>query len=238
MKKLRILSVLLLTTGMLFYNVSTVLAFPPFPSSFFGTVKLDGANVPAGTQVSAFINGVQYASSPYNLYDGNTVYSLNVPGDDPSTPDVIEGGATGDSVFFYIGSTKADQTAPWGPGTNVNLNLTATPGYNLSVNKTGTGSGTISSLPAGIDCGPSCSADFPKNTSVNLTATAAAGSTFTSWSGACSGSSTCTVFMDDAKSATATFTINTYLLSVSKNGLGTITSDTGGIDCGLTCLAS
>ncbi|MFN2590153.1 MAG: hypothetical protein ABR518_05240 [Actinomycetota bacterium] len=41
---------------------------------------------------------------------------------------------------------------------------------------------------------------------MTLTATAASGSTFTGWSGACSGTAaTCTVTMDAAKTATATF---------------------------------
>ena len=40
---------------------------------------------------------------------------------------------------------------------------------------------------------------------MTLTATAAAGSTFAGWSGACSGSGACTVAMDAAKTATATF---------------------------------
>jgi uncharacterized repeat protein (TIGR02543 family) len=240
MKRFHIPIVILLISGVLFLNVSTVRALPPLPSSFYGTVKLGGANVPAGTTVYAFINGVQYASSPYYVYNGDTVYSLNVPGDDLTTPDIIEGGVSGDTVVFYIGSTKANQTAPWVASTNVNLDLTATPGITLNVNKTGSGSGTVSSSPAGIDCGSICSADFPKNTSVSLTATAATGSTFTGWSGACSGNAACTLVMDDAKSVTASFTLNTYLLTVSKTGTGsgTVSSMPPGIDCGSTCSAS
>jgi uncharacterized repeat protein (TIGR02543 family) len=240
MKRFHIPIVILLISGVLFLNVSTVRALPPLPSSFYGTVKLGGANVPAGTTVYAFINGVQYASSPYYVYNGDTVYSLNVPGDDLTTPDIIEGGVSGDTVVFYIGSTKANQTAPWVASTNVNLDLTATPGITLNVNKTGSGSGTVSSSPAGIDCGSICSADFPKNTSVSLTATAATGSTFTGWSGACSGNAACTLVMDDAKSVTASFTLNTYLLTISKIGTGggSVTSAPAGIDCGATCSAS
>jgi uncharacterized repeat protein (TIGR02543 family) len=207
MKKLRIIFVLLITTGMLLLDISTALAVPPFPASFYGTVKLDGANVPAGTQVYAFINNIQYGSSPYMLYNGDTVYSLNVPGDDISTPGVIEGGTTGDTVVFRVGSSRADQTVPWQAGTNTNLNLTATTGYNLSINRTGTGSGTV-----------------------------ALGSTFTGWSGACAGTSNaCLVIMDSAKSVTANFTINTYALTVDKAGSGTVTSSPVGIDCGSTC---
>jgi hypothetical protein len=81
---------------------------------------------------------------------------------------------------------------PPGPGT-------------LTVDKAGTGSGVVVSSPAGIDCGSTCTRDFTHGTAVTLTATAAAGSTFAGWSGACSGAGACTLAMDAAKTATATF---------------------------------
>jgi hypothetical protein len=56
--------------------------------------------------------------------------------------------------------------------------------YTLSVSKTGTGSGTVTSSPAGITCGPVCSAIFLANTDVALNASPSPGSTFTGWSGA------------------------------------------------------
>ncbi|HRY18212.1 MAG TPA: S8 family serine peptidase [Candidatus Competibacteraceae bacterium] len=77
--------------------------------------------------------------------------------------------------------------------------------YALMVNKAGTGSGTVSSTPAGIDCGSQCRASFAAGTAVHLIAAPNAGSTFTGWSGACSGTSACTVIMDAAYSVTGTF---------------------------------
>jgi hypothetical protein len=77
--------------------------------------------------------------------------------------------------------------------------------YTLTVSKTGAGAGSITSIPAGIDCGAACSADFTEGTVVTLTATADAASTFTGWSGACTGSGTCVVTMDAAKQVTANF---------------------------------
>ncbi len=80
--------------------------------------------------------------------------------------------------------------------------------YSLSVGRSGTGSGTVSSSPAGINCGSTCSATFNSGTSVTLTATATSG-TFTGWSGDCYGSSpTCTLSMNANKSSTAIFTAN------------------------------
>ncbi|MBI3042925.1 MAG: fibronectin type III domain-containing protein [Betaproteobacteria bacterium] len=81
------------------------------------------------------------------------------------------------------------------------------PSFDLTVSKTGTGSGTVTSSPAGIDCGATCSANFGINTTVTLTATPDAGSTFTGWSGACTGTGGCMVKTDAAKSVTADFTV-------------------------------
>lgn len=77
---------------------------------------------------------------------------------------------------------------------------------NLSVAKAGTGSGTVTSGDGLINCGIDCSETYYSNTTVTLTATPDVGSTFTGWSGACSGTGTCTVTMDADKTVTATFT--------------------------------
>jgi Fe-S cluster biogenesis protein NfuA/uncharacterized protein (DUF2141 family) len=116
--------------------------------------------------------------------------------------------------------------------------------YGLTVTKGGTGSGTVTSSPAGIACGMMCSASYSYNSSVTLTAAPATGSTFTGWSGACTGTGTCTISMTAAQSVTATFAnvpvSSTYVLSVSKNGLGTgiVASNPAGINCGAGCSAS
>jgi len=55
------------------------------------------------------------------------------------------------------------------------------PQYGLQVNKAGTGSGRVTSSPAGIDCGPKCSALFPDETVVRLTPAADPGSAFVGW---------------------------------------------------------
>ncbi len=81
----------------------------------------------------------------------------------------------------------------------------AVPALALTVGKAGTGSGTVTSSPAGINCGATCSANFGKSNPITLTATPDAGSALTSWSGACTGSGGCTVTMDAAKSVTANF---------------------------------
>jgi hypothetical protein len=121
-------------------------------------------------------------------------------------------------------------------------------GEPLTVTKAGTGSGGVTSSPAGINCGATCSHTFDDNASVTLTASADAGSTFSGWSGeGCSGTGTCTVTMNQARNVTATFTLNpppvqpppSYTLTVTKAGSGTggVTSSPAGINCGATCSA-
>jgi Divergent InlB B-repeat domain len=79
--------------------------------------------------------------------------------------------------------------------------------YLLTVAKTGTGSGTVTSTPAGISCGGTCAAAYDHGQSVMLNAAPAAGSTFTGWSGACSGTAACTVDMTAARNVGAGFAV-------------------------------
>jgi hypothetical protein len=80
----------------------------------------------------------------------------------------------------------------------------------LDVVANGTGTGSVTSTPSGIDCGATCSAGFDYNTSVTLTATPDADSTFVGWSGDCTGTGACIVTLDQARSVTATFTVSAH----------------------------
>ena len=77
--------------------------------------------------------------------------------------------------------------------------------YVLSVSRQGTGSGTVTSTPAGINCGSTCSSAYASGTQVTLVAQAASGSTFTGWGGACAGTGNCVVSMSAARSVVANF---------------------------------
>ncbi len=70
----------------------------------------------------------------------------------------------------------------------------------------GTGTGTITSDPAGIACGATCSANFAHGTNVTVTATPAPGSAFAGWSAACSGPDpSCIVAMTAVRGVVAIF---------------------------------
>jgi hypothetical protein len=78
--------------------------------------------------------------------------------------------------------------------------------YLLAVSKSGSGSGTVTSVPAGISCGADCSQSYTRGTSVTLTAAPASGSSFASWTGCASTSgAACTVAMTAARTVTAKF---------------------------------
>jgi hypothetical protein len=114
---------------------------------------------------------------------------------------------------------------------------TPKPPKTLTVSRAGNGTGTVASSPAGIDCGATCSHAYADSTDVTLTATPSADSNFNGWSGACTGTGSCHVTMDQARSVTATFVKKTFPLTVSKlgGGSGKVTSTPAGINCGADC---
>lgn len=124
-------------------------------------------------------------------------------------------------------------------------NVTVVSRKQLSVQLGGTGTGAVASVPAGIACGTTCSASFAPGTSVVLTATAAAGSSFTGWSAPCAGSSApaCTVSMSEARTVTATFTAAapsgfTLTLAKAGTGTGTVTGPAAVSACQQSCTPS
>jgi phospholipase C len=113
----------------------------------------------------------------------------------------------------------------------------------LTVTLSGNGKGSVASNPAGISCGPTCSASFSSGTQVTLTATAATSSHFVGWSGGCSGNQlTCTLTLGASQQVTAIFntTQNGPVLTVTLagTGMGTVASNPAGISCEPTCSAS
>jgi hypothetical protein len=110
--------------------------------------------------------------------------------------------------------------------------------FPLTVLKAGTGTGTVTSTPAGIDCGADCSESYAQGSVITLTATPTAGSTFTGWSGACTGTGSCVVTMNGSQSVTATFDTQTFALTVTVEGNGGVSSSPAGIACPDVCTAS
>ena len=115
----------------------------------------------------------------------------------------------------------------------------STVNFPLTVTRAGAGTGTVTSAPAGISCGTDCAESYAQYTAVTLTAAAGSGSLFSGWSGACTGTGSCSVTMSAARNVTATFALaRTLTVAKAGTGAGTVTSAPAGINCGSTCAAS
>ncbi len=80
--------------------------------------------------------------------------------------------------------------------------------YTLTVLKAGSGTGTVTSSPAGINCGSDCSEPYNQGAKITLKVKADPGSTFKGWSGGCTGtSSSCKLTMTSDQTVTATFAL-------------------------------
>ena len=90
--------------------------------------------------------------------------------------------------------------------------------FSVTVNKSGAGGGTIASSAAGIDCGTTCTGQFPQGSTVNLTAAPNPQSVFAGWSGDCAGTGSCS--LTNNATVTATFNITPTSSSPIENGGG------------------
>jgi len=125
--------------------------------------------------------------------------------------------------------------------TTVTATFDSAPPPTLTVTPAGAGTGSVTSAPAGVDCGATCAFSFPYGTSATLTATPAAGSVFSGWSGGgCSGTGTCTLTLNANTTVTATFGLAPSTLTITRagTGTGTVTSAPVGVNCGATCASS
>lgn len=164
--------------------------------------------------------------------------TVTIPAGQPSksvTIHLLDDAVAEGSETFSLTLSSPDN-AVLGPISSATVTITdGEPTETATVTLAGTGSGTVSSDPVGIDCPSDCDEDFGAGMVVTLTATANVDSSFTGWSGACTGTGDCVLTMDAAQNVTATFTLNTYLLTVSTDGTGSGTVSGTGISCGADC---
>lgn len=116
------------------------------------------------------------------------------------------------------------------------------------------GGGLVSSAPAGIECDGNCAASFNDGTEVTLSALPVSGNRLSAWSGCDSEPSPgkCKVAMKAARSVNATFVpvlgpsplppppvqrILSVATTATGSATGSVSSESGGIDCGTTCAA-
>lgn len=154
---------------------------------------------------------------------------------------VDSGLVAGSSYCFRVRSFNANGVSSPSNDSCATIPVTT---FTLNLAKLGAGSGSVTSVPAGIICGTDCSEIYSSGTVVSLTATPASGSTFAGWSG----DSDCLdgiVTMSVNKSCIATFNATTlgYTLTIGitsvvtteGSGSGSVNSNPAGINCGSDC---
>jgi uncharacterized delta-60 repeat protein len=158
------------------------------------TLSLTKAGSGTGT-VSSAPAGISCGSSCAHVYRHGTAVTL------------VAIASPGSSFLGWSGACSGIGTCTVTMSANRSATARFEPNKTLALTKAGRGTGTVTSSPVGISCGSSCSHVFRYGAAVNLTAVASARSRFSRWSGACSGTGTCTVTMSAARSVTATFKV-------------------------------
>lgn len=241
---------IVLTGLLILICLGTSYAQVPRPARIGGTLTVNGVQITDPTDAGYVvgvkkINGSAFVPAAVDTdgLNASNFYIVDIPiyeasaqagGAQPGSQAIIY--VTKDGVPLTISQPAGGSITVGTEGSITRIDVVATAGQvqtrtlSVSVN----GSGTVTSSPAGINCGSTCSSAFLEGTMVTLTATPAAGWKFDGWSGACTGA-TCTVTMNSNKTVTATFSRVTYALTVNKIGQGTVTSSPAGISCGSDC---
>src|SRR5207249_1684039 len=178
-----------------------------------GTANPLSVTMDANKSITATFAINTYTLSLTTIGNGTASKSPDQPTYNHGT--VVQLTATPNAGQSFVGWTgDASGTAnPLSVTMDANKSITAQ--FTLSLSVSVVGSGTVAKNPN--------QANYAPGTVVQLTATPAAGWHFVSWSGDASGTANpLSVTMDGNKNITATFAINTYTLSVTTAGSGTV----------------
>lgn len=190
-----------------------------YTTTYETTLVVDAANGVLGND-----SDVEHDPLTATLDSGpnNGALALSFEGSFVYTPTA---GFSGLDSFSYVASDGAlTDTA------TVVIGVGVAPTFTLTVAVDGNGNGLVEP-----DVGPHV---YELNAVVTLTATANLDSEFVGWSGALAGTtSPITLTMNTDKAVTATFDLQTHILTVNAagDGGGTVSSTPSGIDCGVDC---
>lgn len=166
----------------------------------------DSANPTGARFCKRHINRVKQSTGIFEAgkwpMEDRIAAALTLSGRDPSDYFGTTAHSNNELIGVWFADTFGNGTIP------AECNSVAPPppppqNFTLLVNKAGDGVGTVTSNPAGINCGGDCTESYVSGTVVVLTPTASPGSVFASWTG--SGCSTGTVTMNADTTCTATF---------------------------------
>lgn len=196
------------------------------------TVSYDATN--ATDDITGYVDGHDLGAPTRDIYDSNQIYDIS------AAPVALGQWATTGYFFPLVGGLDDVAVYPTAlTSQQIAAHWAAASEQLLTVSTVG--QGTVTSSPAGIDCGANaaqCSEGLASASQVTLTAAALPGSSFVGWSGGgCSGTGTCTVTMNSSQLVTAQFSGN-ETLTVSSAGTASGTVSATGISCPSTCSAT
>lgn len=195
---------------------------PSISSDSFGTVGTSSTS-PTHTIVVTNTGTVNLMVGAATL-GGSNSSDFRISFDGCAGKTLSASGSCAIQVVFIPPTTGVKTSAlniPYGYNTTPNISYPVTlngiGGYpTLSVAKGGTGNGTVTSNPAGISCGASCTNSAAIGTVITLTAAPSSDSTFFSWSGGgCSGTGNCVVVLNADTTVTPTFIIKPTIANFS-----------------------
>ncbi|RYF07365.1 MAG: IPTL-CTERM sorting domain-containing protein [Comamonadaceae bacterium] len=160
------------------------------------------------------------APAPGALPGGGALLDIPVGGAVTLTFGATVTGPSNASTVFKIDPPSGVTDSDTANNTAGDTNAVAGSVHTLALTKSGAGSGTVVSVPAGMSCGANCSMPVADGGQAILTATAASGSLFTGWTGACTGpANPCTVPSMTADAAvTANFALAATVTMTSGPG--------------------
>lgn len=188
----------------------------------------------AGAVASADF-GIACGSECTDVYGAGTVVSLTALPEDGSVFAGWSGGGCSGTGACAV-PMNATQSV------SARFEIGPAPGGEM-LNVTIVGPGSVTSVPAGIDCAPTCSFSFAAGAQVTLSPAPAADWAGTTGGPCVPGAATCTVTMADARNVTFYFLDSAaapVALTVTRSGSGTgsVSSDLPGIACGADCAES
>ncbi len=234
-----------------------------YTTIIYSLAPVDVQSVPLGVDIKAFFPDAIYLTNPAPVGGATIMLSSS----DPAVIAVpiamsIPQGATYAVLPAVIGivafPTPVSLSATFNGVTKTTQRYVfpgdaTTPPAPPTVSVTLTGKGKVTTANKSIDCGIVCTATYAAGSLVAMTAAPGSGSSFTSWTGACSGAAaTCTVSVNGQDDVGAVFTplpsggggggggtaTPTLQLKVSTSNPGVVTSNVGGINCGTVCSAN